>query len=201
MRTNIKMTRLLSVLMKVILVLSLAACSNAVPESRFEPPVSSEENNGSDSAALTDGTGHPAGNEETVAPGPSEIAPPVQQPGDDKQERIKITVGDQELTATLLDNATADDLVEKLPLTIQMEDLYSREMCYHFPDELPADEAQTSGYEVGEIIYWPPRHSLVIMYAQNDERFNMQKVGRINSGVEIFEETGDVEVTFELLNE
>ena len=109
-------------------------------------------------------------------------------------------MGEQELTATLLDNATANALLDKLPLTVLMEDLYSREMCFRFPDALPAHEAETTGYEVGELIYWPPGHSLVIMYAQNGERFNMQKIGRIDSGVALFEETGDTQVTFERLN-
>ncbi|MDR3265561.1 MAG: hypothetical protein LBT15_06095 [Synergistaceae bacterium] len=116
--------------------------------------------------------------------------------------KLKVTVeGQAELTATLIGNATARDFVSRLPLTLPMTDLYSREMCYHFPDALFADNVQTIGYEVGEIIYWPPRHSLVIMYAQNGERFEMQKIGHIDSGVEIFKQTGDVSVTFQLPNE
>jgi hypothetical protein len=113
--------------------------------------------------------------------------------------KIKITTGTTVLTATLLDNATARAFIMKLPLTVPMQDLYSREMCYRFPDALPTDNVRTTGYEVGEIIYWPPRHSFVIMYAQNGERFSMQKVGRIDSGVEIFRSTGNVDVTFEVM--
>jgi hypothetical protein len=114
--------------------------------------------------------------------------------------KIKITAGNTVLTATLLDNATTRAFAKKLPLTVPMQDLYSREMCYHFPDALPTDNVRITGYEIGEIIYWPPRHSLVIMYAQNGERFGMQKIGRIDSGIEIFRTSGDVDVTFELLD-
>ena len=40
------------------------------------------------------------------------------------------------------------------------------------------------------------------MYAQNGERIsNLQKIGRIDSGVEVFAHTGDTNVTFELLKE
>ncbi|KAA6333133.1 hypothetical protein EZS27_018429 [termite gut metagenome] len=113
--------------------------------------------------------------------------------------KIKIIVGSTVLTATLIDNSTARALVAKFPLTVPMQDLYNREMCYHFPDVLPADNVQNTGYEVGEIIYWPPLHSLVIMYAQNGEHFSMQKIGRIESGVDIFAKTGNVTVTFEVL--
>jgi hypothetical protein len=117
--------------------------------------------------------------------------------GQDANLKIKITVGNTTLNAIFLDNLTSRALMEKLPLTVPMQDLYNREMCYHFPDPLPTDNVEISGYNIGEIIYWPPRHSLVIMYAQNGERFGMQKVGRIDDRVSIFETTGDVSVTFE----
>jgi hypothetical protein len=114
--------------------------------------------------------------------------------------KVKITAGNHVLTGTFDDNATARALLEKFPLTIPMVDLYSREMCYHFPEALPAANVRTTGYEVGEIVYWPPRHSIVILYVQNGERFAMQKIGRIDSGVEVFRKMGDVDVTFELMD-
>lgn len=116
--------------------------------------------------------------------------------------RMRITVGDQTLVATLIDNATTRSLMEMLPLTLPMRDLYSRELVYRFPQELPANEAQTSGYDVGDISYWTPRHSFVIFYAQNGEIIsNLQKIGHIDSGVEILDGIGNVDVTFELLDE
>ena len=118
---------------------------------------------------------------------------------EDNGVKISIKVGKTILTATLINNATTRALIAKFPITLQMEDLFNREMCFHFADALPTDNVQTTGYEVGEIIYWPPRHSLVIMYAQNGERFSMQKIGRIESGVEIFKSTGGTKVTFEVL--
>ncbi|MGQ9452145.1 cyclophilin-like fold protein [Leclercia sp. TB492] len=113
--------------------------------------------------------------------------------------RVKITAGDQVMTATFYDNATTRALVSRFPLTLPMEDLYGREMCYRFPDALPANETQTSGYELGDIVYWAPRHSFVIMYKQNGEKIsNLQKVGRIHAGAGHFSHTGDIQVKFEL---
>lgn len=115
--------------------------------------------------------------------------------------KVKITAAGQIMTATFYDNATTRALVSRFPLTLHMEDLYGREMCYRFPDPLPANETQTSGYEVGDIVYWAPRHSFVIMYKQNNERIgNLQKVGRIHSGVEHFSHTGNTDVTFDVIN-
>lgn len=114
---------------------------------------------------------------------------------------VRLTVGNHTLTATLEDNATTRAFVEMLPMTLPMLDLYGREMCYRFTDALPTDAASTQGYEVGEIVYYPPRHSFVILYAQNGERFQMQKMGRIDTGVEIFDGIGDIDVTFELASD
>ena len=118
-----------------------------------------------------------------------------------EEYRIKITVNDRELTAVLTDNATTRAFVEKLPVTLPMQDLYGREMCYRFPDALPTNNVSVSGYEVGEIVYYPPMHSFVIMYAQNGERFSMQKLGRLETGVELFDGIGNVEVSFALIAE
>jgi hypothetical protein len=119
-----------------------------------------------------------------------------------KERTLKIKITTHEgatLTATLVDNVTTRALVAKLPLTISLTDLYAREMCYRFPEALPVENVQTAGYEIGEIIYWPPRHSFVIMYAQNGEQFSMQKLGCIDSGVDIFRRTGDMTVTLETI--
>ena len=116
--------------------------------------------------------------------------------------QVKITIGEHTLTATFLDNATTRHLIARFPLTIPMMDLYSREMCYRFPDALPANEAGSSGYEVGDIAYWTPRHSFVIFYKQNGEIVsNLQKIGYIDSGVDLLSRTGDAEVKFELLDD
>lgn len=111
--------------------------------------------------------------------------------------RMKITVGSHTLTATLENNSTAQAFAAKMPITLPMMDLYGREMCYRFPEALPTDEARTRGYEVGEIVYYPPMHSFVIMYAQNGERFQMQSIGHVEGNVGIFDGIGDVDVRFE----
>lgn len=115
--------------------------------------------------------------------------------------QIRIRVANRELSATLQDNATTRAFVDMLPITLPMLDLYGREMCYRFPDALPTDDVNTCGYEVGKIVYYPPMHSFVILYKQNGERFSMQKMGKINGDVSVFNGIGNVDVLFELINE
>ncbi len=202
MKRNIVSTKFPTVLVTVLVMAgALSACSNGGSDGQSQPPVTSGGDNLGNSSAPADTPAPSAESGNAAGQSLPEATASDDRPQEGGPVKIRITADGQELTATLLDNATAKALVEKLPLTVPMEDLYSREMCYHFPDELPANETATTGYEVGEIIYWPPRHSLVIMYAQNGERFDMQKIGRIDSGVELFEGTGDTEVTFERFNE
>lgn len=167
------MKRILSLLLSMTLVFSLSACGEENDEPQMpETPTEQEQpgnNNENDNTDMNQ-----------------------------EQFHIKIKVGNRELSATLQNNATTRALVAKLPLTLPMMDLYGREMCYRFTDALPTDNVRSRGYEVGEIVYWPPRHSLVIMYAQNGEHFDMQQLGKIDSGVELFETTGDTDVTFSL---
>lgn len=120
--------------------------------------------------------------------------------GKEKQMKIKITAKGKTATATLYDNATTRAFAKKLPLTVTMMDLYGREMCYRFPKALPTDNVNDTGYKVGEIVYYPPMHSFVIMYKQNGEEFEMQKLGRIDSGLENLSGIGDTKVTFELID-
>lgn len=110
--------------------------------------------------------------------------------------RIIIAANGKNLYATLEDNPASRALYELMPITVKMQDLYEREMCYHLPAALPTGKLVANNYKVGDIIYWPPRRSLVILYKQNGERFQRQHLGHIDSGAEMFAATGDIEVTF-----
>lgn len=115
--------------------------------------------------------------------------------------KVRITVGDTELIATMDNNATTQAIIEQMPMTLPMMDLYGREMCYRYGAyALPTDNLRSDGYEVGDIAYWAPGGSLVILYAQNGEQFERQHLGHIDSGVEVFENTGDVDVTFDVMD-
>lgn len=117
-----------------------------------------------------------------------------------KEIKIRITVGGRQLTATLENNATTRAVVAQMPMTLHMMDLYGREMCYRYGAyALPTDNMRDDNYAVGDIAYWAPGGSLVILYEQNGEEFSRQHLGHIDSGVEVFKTTGDADVTFELM--
>lgn len=110
-----------------------------------------------------------------------------------------IVNNDVKLTAQLEDNATTQELISRMPFTIQMDNLYSREMCHRYGrGGLPTDNAKDRSYRVGDISYWPPMGSLVILYEQNGEVFEQQPIGHIDSDVSFFSRISSAEVTFQL---
>lgn len=114
---------------------------------------------------------------------------------------IKITVKDKILHATLEDNSTSRALIEKMPFTIKMMNLYGREMCYRYgAGTLPTDNPKDLEYEIGDISFWPPGGSLVILYKQNGEVFEQQHLGHIKEDVSFFDGMEDTDITFELDN-
>ncbi|WP_304057885.1 cyclophilin-like fold protein [Levilactobacillus namurensis] len=113
--------------------------------------------------------------------------------------KVKITVNGQVMTANFEENATTAALLAQMPMQLPMLNLYSRELTYRFEQALPANEARTAGYTVGDIAYWTPRHSFVIFYKQTGEVISgLQKVGHINGGdFKQFQSAGNPTMTFE----
>lgn len=112
---------------------------------------------------------------------------------------IKITMAGKVLTAKFEDNPTSRALIDKMPFVVKMIDLYERELCYHFgAGALSVGQTRSDGYEVGELAYWPPRGSFVILYKQNGEKFERVRIGMVAEDVGFMDDVGDIEVKFEL---
>lgn len=116
-----------------------------------------------------------------------------------KTINIKITINDEKiLHAQFVDNSTTQALIQKMPFTIDMENLYGREMCHRYGNgALPLDNAENRGYKIGDISYWPPMGSLVILYEQNGEIFEQQPIGHTEDDVSFFNRINQAEVRFE----
>lgn len=117
-----------------------------------------------------------------------------------KKTLVEISVNDDvKLTAQFEDNVTTRELISRMPFTIEMDNLYAREMCHRYGrGGLPTDQACDRGYQVGDISYWPPMGSLVILYKQNGEIFEQQPIGHIDNDVSFFSRLGSAKVTFQV---
>ncbi|MET7465685.1 cyclophilin-like fold protein [Nonomuraea sp. NPDC005501] len=118
--------------------------------------------------------------------------------------RIRLTAGEIVLTATLDDNATARDFASLLPLTLQMDDLLTREKYGHLPRSLTAGGKPQFGYESGNIAYWSPGPDIALFYAHDGQSIpdpGIVILGQIDSGADAFKKyDGTVDVTIEAID-
>ena len=116
--------------------------------------------------------------------------------------KIRITLANKVLTATLADNKTARDFVSLLPLTLTMNDLFGREKFGHLPRAISKEGKGTDTYEIGDIAYWSPGPDVAIYYHQDGEKIpdpGIIIIGKIDSGADALNVTGSVKVTIELV--
>jgi hypothetical protein len=110
----------------------------------------------------------------TSAPSPSPTSTSgAQDAGASDGTPIRITVGDTELTARLLGNATARDLAAQLPLTLSFRDHNNVEKTAPLPRELSLDDP-AAGHDpaAGDIGYWAPGGDFVLYYDNDAPYFD-----------------------------
>jgi hypothetical protein len=118
-------------------------------------------------------------------------------------QRIRIRMGDHTVIATLNDSGAARDFVGMLPLSIQMRDHLRREKTGRIPGPLSEQTQGSPTYETGDLGYWRPGGNVVIFYRHDGLSIpspGIVLLGRIESGAEVFDVPGTVEVTIELIN-
>ena len=115
---------------------------------------------------------------------PAENAP-VEAPEDTAME-VRMTVDGQEVTITLLDNATARSLWEQLPLTLEFEDYNSTEKIAYPPEDLSQEGAPAS-YDpnAGDVTVYGPWGNITIFYEDYGNSVGLIPVGHIDTGLEL----------------
>jgi hypothetical protein len=114
--------------------------------------------------------------------------------------RIRLTTADTELTATMLDNATARDFLSLLPLTLTLRDFASAEKISDLPRSLSTEGAPTGADpEAGDLTLYAPWGNLAIFYRDAAYADGLVKIGTIDHDLShLATFAGDV--TFELDN-
>lgn len=141
-------------------------------------------------------------------PLPTPTVPPLEEVETDTNQdssnvietnRMNITIGDNVLTATLVENSSVDALKEALskgPITMNMHDYGNMEKVGPLGMDLPRNDTQITT-EAGDIILYQG-NAFVIYYAPNS--WNLTRLGKINnvSTEELREILGDGNVTIML---
>ena len=102
--------------------------------------------------------------------------------------KIRIDIIGASATATLDDTAAANDFASLLPLTLTLEDYNRTEKISDLPKKLSTQGAP-AGVEParGDIAYYAPWGNLAIFYKDFPYSRGLVKLGRIDSGIGMFE--------------
>ena len=99
--------------------------------------------------------------------------------------KIRLTVGDTVLTATMLDNETSRDFISLLPLTLTLKDYAGTEKIADLPKKLTTKGAPPgSDPSVGDITYYSPWGNIAIFYKDFGYASGLILLGNIESGIE-----------------
>jgi hypothetical protein len=112
--------------------------------------------------------------------------------------KIRLTINGNAMTATLIDNATARDLLSLLPLTLTLEDHASTEKISYLPRKLSTAGAPAgSRPSAGDISYYAPWGNLAIFYKDFGYSTGLIHLGRIDSATDALSLAGPSKVTIE----
>ena len=118
---------------------------------------------------------------------------------------ITITIGDIVLDGVLYDTALAQEIRDKLPLTISMSGYGGREYyggVDFYPEHL---EGGQKNFADGDITYCEAHHNMAIFYAQTDNpnlSVDVIPIGRVTSDLAVFDTLDSrEEITFSLTEE
>lgn len=114
------------------------------------------------------------------------------------EQKIKITVGSKTFTATLENNASAKELVERMPFTVNMQELNGNEKYYQFPDSFPSDPSSFDTIKAGDLMLYQSDY-LVVFYEDHSTTYDYTRLGVIDNADGLAEAlgSGSAQVTFE----
>lgn len=114
--------------------------------------------------------------------------------------KIRMTVEDKALIATLEDNATSRDFASLLPLKLTLKDYAATEKIADLPRRLSQEGAPAgSTPSIGTIAYYAPWGNLAIFYREAAHANGLIKLGAVESGIEVLNRPGPFDVTIDLV--
>lgn len=113
--------------------------------------------------------------------------------------KLRLTVEDKVVTATLIESKTAQDFISLLPLTLTLQDYAGTEKVSDLPKRLSTEDAPSgSDPSVGDIAYYAPWGNLALYYRDFGYSSGLVILGKLDSGIEAFNVPGSLRMTIEL---
>lgn len=193
--------RYCSWLLMVLSVLLLSACGNR----EYEEKKQSERAPSSEDVSYTNDVDDHTRSMPTELPGDipgentgNEAENSREETGDEQMKEITIEAGGQQFRASLYDNETTQVLMERLPMTLNMEELHGNEKFYYLDEELPTKAERIERIRTGDIMLFGS-DCLVLFYDDFSTSYSYTRIGHIEDGEAFADALGEgtVEVSFE----
>ncbi|MCH5155300.1 MAG: hypothetical protein J1F69_01715 [Clostridiales bacterium] len=126
--------------------------------------------------------------------------PNKKQVGNQKDKdgvQISISVGAQNFSATLADNATAQAFIALFPLTLDMSELNGNEKYNYLGDSLPANATKPGTIHAGDLMLYGT-NCVVLFYKTFSSSYSYTRIGWVDNakGLASALGSGNVTVTF-----
>ena len=118
---------------------------------------------------------------------------------ENNDRRLKMTIGDQEVSITLYDTPAANALYDMLPLELTFEDFNGIEKISYLTEKLPTEgEPDGCDPDVGDFCLYAPWGNLSVFYQDFRYSDHLILLGHVDSGVELFSsQNSDFSATLE----
>jgi hypothetical protein len=117
--------------------------------------------------------------------GAGDRSPEGGRPAEKRATRIRLSLGQAELRATLLDTPAARDFAAMLPLTLTLVDYAGTEKVSDLPARLPTHGSPPgAAARAGDICFYAPWGNLAIFYRDGGYATGLVRLGRFDAGVE-----------------
>ncbi len=133
-----------------------------------------------------------------------DLAPPQmeQRQTEEQKDRIamQMTIGEHTFTARLYDTEAAQVFAERLPITLEMDELNGNEKFNYLAEKLPTESEQPSEIHMGELMLYGS-DCLVLFYEDFSTTYSYTRIGYMEDTSGLIEAlgSGSVQVKFDFI--
>ena len=118
---------------------------------------------------------------------------------DIRKMKLKVTIDNLVLTATLVDNPTTRDFISLLPLTVKLDDYVSSEKIFYPEKKLSTKTTGSIEAVAGDITYYYPWGNVAIFYKDFGKSSSLIRIAKFDGSIDVFKDKNSLNnVKFEL---
>lgn len=111
---------------------------------------------------------------------------------------LYLMIEEIKFSATLENNETTKELLQRLPLEIEMKELNGNEKYYYFDEHLPRNASLVNKINVGDIMLFGD-NCLVIFYQSFATSYSYTKLGKIDNPDSLAEVLGSGNIKVKIM--